>query len=223
MDVISRRQFLFALSGSLALASPYRLALASAEENSLKKRRYIVTVSVLKAGYVSEMMAHKRYDAYCRKAIEGGYPNIAYLFKAFSISEKIHADNYKKILTEFGLTVEAPMFDVEMSDTKANLSHAAKKEMEKIDKTYPDFLAKLEIESHDKAVVSCMYAWKSHKQHEEKISEIRKYSGFFFGSVAKKIEGLNLDFHICEVCGGTVDEPPIVPCEICNYPISHFK
>ena len=172
---------------------------------------------------MSEMMAHKRYDGYCRKAIEGGYPNIAYLFKAFSVSEKIHADNYKKILTEFGLTVEEPMFDVEMSDTKANLSYAAERELEKIDKTYPGFLAKLEIESHDKAVVSCMYAWRSHKQHEEKISEIKRYSRFFFGSVAKEIEGLQLDFHICEVCGGTVDEPPKTPCEICNYPISHFQ
>ena len=103
------------------------------------------------------------------------------------------------------------------------LKKAAEKELEKIKKTYPNFLAKMEKESHDQAVINCMYSWKSHRQHEQKINEIIIYSNMFFGSVAKKIEGMKLDFHICEICGATIDESPQTPCDICNYPVYHYQ
>ena len=82
---------------------------------------------------------------------------------------------------------------------------------------------KLKKESYDEAVINCMYSWKSHQQHKEKIKEILKYCNMFFGSVARKIEGMKLDFHVCEICGSTVDEAPKTPCNICNYPVSHYQ
>ena len=119
--------------------------------------------------------------------------------------------------------MEEPPFHITVSDTKANLRSAAEKELIKIEKTYPDFLSKLKDESHDQAVINCMYSWKSHQQHKEEITRIRRYCRVFFGSVAKEIEGLKLDFHVCEICGSTIDEPPKAPCTICNYPLSHYK
>ena len=55
------------------------------------------------------------------------------------------------------------------------------------------------------------------------MKEIRKYSKQFFGAVAKKIEGMKFDFYVCEICGSTIDEAPKTPCDICNYPNSHYQ
>jgi len=225
METISRRQFLLFVSTSLASAAvPYSPALASIGQNTLEKENMLpVTIAVLRDAYVSEMAAHKHYIGYCGKAVEEKYPNMAYLFTAFGVSEKIHADNFKKILASLGFPMDERICDTLILDTKANLRTAAKKELLKIEKTYPEFLSKLRTESHDQAVINCMYSWKSHKQHRAKIAEIQKYSKMFFASVAKNIEGMRLDFHVCEICGSTIDEAPKTPCGICNYPMSHYK
>ena len=168
-------------------------------------------------------MASEHYAGYSRKAVEEKYPNIAYLFSAFAVSEKIHAANYKRILAALNSEFEEPQFEIFVSDTKANLTKAAESELKKINNTYRNFLAELKKESHDQAVINCMYSWKSHRQHRKKIKEIRKYSKQFFGAVAKKIEGMEFDFYVCEICGSTIDEAPKTPCDICNYPNSHYQ
>ncbi|MDY6988830.1 MAG: ferritin family protein [Thermodesulfobacteriota bacterium] len=223
MTNMSRRQFLYA-SALWSFSSPMSLALASSRKEGLARESGLaITTAVLKAAYISEMMAHRHYVGFCRKAVEERYPNMAYFFRALAISEKIHGENYKRILETLNGGVEEPELEIVVADTKANLGRAAEKELLKIRKTYPDFLGRLEKESHDQAVIHCMYSWKSHRQHEQKIKEIQRYWKLFFGSVARRIESLKLDFHVCEICGSTVDEPPKTPCEICNYPASYYQ
>ena len=223
MDNISRRKFLAILS-SLSLSYPLIVIAASKDQNNQKTNsEFPITEAVLKIAYETEKMAHKNYVGYSQKAVEEKYPNIAYLFTAFAVSELIHAENYKRILASMSTGPQESEVEVIILDTKANLMKAAKAELIKIEKTYPDLLAKLKTESHDQAVINCMYSWKSHQQHQRKISEINKYSQHFFGQVAQKIEGLKLDFHICEICGSTIDEAPITPCNICNRPNLHYR
>ncbi|MGD2186672.1 MAG: ferritin family protein [Desulfobacterales bacterium] len=223
MKEISRRQFII-ISSSLWLSYPLSKLFASSEANQLnKKDLFPITIAVLNSAYRSELVAFEHYVGYSRKAVKEQYPNIAYLFAAFAVSEKTHAENYKRILTSLSKVLEEPEFEILISSTKTNLINASKGELEKINKTYPDFLAKLKKESHDKAVINCMYSWKSHRQHKRKINEIQKYSKWFFGSMAKKIEGMKFDFHVCEICGSTLDEAPKEPCVICNYPILHYR
>ena len=208
---------------SLSFLYPLSTAIASSSEvKPGNNGRFTITVAVLAAAYKAEKLASEHYHNYSRKAVEEKYPNIAYLFSAFSLSEKIHAKNYKKILTSLSTKLQEPEFEVSISDTKANLIKASEAEIKKIKETYPDFLARLKNESHDQAVISCMYSWKSHKQHERKINEIRKYSPLFFGQVAKEIEGAKYDFYVCEICGSTIDEAPQTPCIICNHPDVHY-
>ena len=222
MKTISRRQFLY-ISVSLSFSYPLSIDTASSGGNKLEKdNRFPITIAVLKAAYEVEKVASEHYVGYSRKAVEEKYPNIAYLFSTFAVSEKIHAENYKRILTSLSAGLEEPEFEILILDTKANLIGASEGELEKIEETYPDFLAKLKKESHNQAVINCMYSWKSHRQHKRKINEIRNYSKWFFGSVAKKIEGMKFDFHVCEICGSTIDEAPETPCDICNYPILHY-
>ena len=222
MKKISRRKFLF-IFGSLSFSYPLSIAAASSRENKMDKNdNFPITIAVLKAAYEAEKVASDHYVGYTRKAVEEKYPNIAYLFAAFATSENIHAENYKRILTSLSAGPAEPEFEILILDTKANLINASEGELKKIKKTYPDFLAKLKKESHNQAVINCMYSWKSHQQHIRKINEIRKYSKYFFGHVAKKIEGMKFDFHVCEICGSTIDEAPTTPCDICNYPNLHY-
>ena len=222
MKKISRRQF-FLTSSSLWLSYPLSKAFASSEANQLnEKDLFPMTIAVLNSAHKLELVAFEHYVEYSRKAVEEKYPNIAYLFAAFAVSEKTHAENYKRILASLSTVLEEPEFEILISGTKANLISASEGELKKIKETYPDFLTNLEKESYDKAVINCMYSWKSHQQHKRKISEIQKYSKRFFGSVAKKIEGMKFDFHVCEICGSTTDEAPKAPCDICNYPVLHY-
>jgi len=182
-----------------------------------------LTISILKKAYWAEITANRNYDGYCKKALSEKYPNIAYLFFSLSTSEKIHARNYKELIHSLGSTVKTKEIPVLVLDTKKNLNVAAKNELEKIREFYPRILKELLLESYDQAVVKCMYSWKSHQQHEEIINEIKTYSGIFFGHLARKIEGMEPDYYVCEICGSTVDEKPSMPCEICNYPMYHYK
>jgi rubrerythrin len=222
MEKISRRKFLYGIA-SLSFFYPLSSVIAaSSEMKPGKNDRFPITVAVLQAAYKEERMASDNYIHYSRKALEEKYPNIAYLFSAFSLSEKIHAENYKKVLISLSSRLEEPEFKTSISDTKANLIKASEGELKKIKKTYPGFLAKLKKESHDQAVINCMYSWKSHQQHKRKITEVRKYSPLFFGHVAKEIEGSKYDFYVCEICGSTIDEAPQTPCNICNHPDLHY-
>ncbi|MGD8990747.1 MAG: ferritin family protein [Desulfobacterales bacterium] len=223
MDNISRRKFMVILSW-LPLSYPFAVMAASSDKNIQKTNsEFPITKAVLKSAYEAEKMAYENYICFSQKAVEDAYPNIAYLFTAFATSEKIHADNYRRILASMSTGPEEPEFEVIILDTKKNLIKATEGELKKIREIYPDFIAQLKAESHDQAVMNCIYSWKSHQQHTRKINEIRKYSKYFFGHVAKKIEGLKLDFHICEICGSTIDEAPKTPCDICSKPHTHYS
>jgi rubrerythrin len=119
--------------------------------------------------------------------------------------------------------VEDFALDFAIGDTKENLQIAARNEMDKIERSYPDFVRELEKESYDDAIANCMYSWKSHQQHEKQITKIVKYSGLFFGSVISEIEGMKLHFHVCRVCGSTLEKEPQAPCAICNRSMSNYQ
>jgi rubrerythrin len=220
----TRREFLrvSALSAVLYPMLPAGLSLAE-EKVVAKEGRFPVTVEVLCEGYRSEISASRRYRQFCRRALSDEFPNIAYTFAALAVSEEIHANNYSKILNDLGTMVHDEKPAISISDTKKNLEDAANREMEKINNTYPGFLKRLSAESYDKAIVNCMYSLKSHRQHEKEIRLIAKYAGVLFGAVSHEIEKRDLDFHVCKICGSTLDVRPDMPCEICNYPLSYYE
>jgi rubrerythrin len=219
----SRREILL-LSFFAPLWDPLsRAYAANGKEAFSEKDNFPLTVAVLKEAFVAEMLATRHYIGYSRKALNENFPNIAYLFLAFSESEKIHADNYRKILLPLGKTPEEPTAQINVSDTKDNLRMSAKNELAKINLVYPEYLKRLQPEAHEPAVVNCMYSWKSHKQHEAEIHKIIKYSGLFFSEVAKKIEGMDPSYFVCHTCGSTLSEPPEMPCIICNHSMKHYR
>lgn len=222
--VCTRRTFLRVsiFSAVLSPMLPAGLSLAG-KSVAEKKDRFPATITVLCEGYASEISASGRYRQYCRRALSDEFPNIAYTFAALAVSEEIHANNYSKILNDLGVRVHEKKTAISISNTKKNLKDAALREMEKINHTYPNFLKRISVESYDRAVVSCMYSLKSHRQHEREIRLIAKYAGLFFGAVSHEIEKKDLDFHVCRICGSTLDVCPDMPCEICNYPLRYYE
>jgi len=223
MNGFTRRDILAcAASLPLAIAMPLLSRAAGVAEVALPPA-YTVTKSSLKVAFHVEMAAHVHYQAFVPKALTENFANIAYLFRAFSISEKIHADNYQLVLRSLDSNVMKKNIVAQIANTQTNMQVAADKELEKIKTFYPDLLGRLEGEAHDEAILNCMYSLKSHRQHEDMILKIQKYSGFFFDAMASQIEDMKFDFHICEVCGSTIDEIPLGPCDICNKSMKHYR
>ena len=221
--MISRRQLLYStllLPFLYPIVNHNHFAIADDKNND---HRYPLTLDVLKKAYWEEMSAYKHYDRYSQKALSDKYANIAYLFSSISTSEKIHADNYLKVILSLGSSIEDPEIPVIVDDTKSNLKNAAIKELEKIEKSYPTFLKQLSSESHDQAIKYCVYSLKSHQQHEEIIRSIKKHSGMFFKPLAKKIESMKPNYYVCGICGSTLDEEPSLSCPICSNAVSHYK
>jgi rubrerythrin len=220
MAEISRRQFLY-----LSAVSSFIFQFSAFVTQSEGKKTNIIyphTIAILEAAFKIEMIAYKQYIGFASRALREKYPNIAYMFHSFSYSEKIHADNYNRILAILGHEAKSIQIDTNVRDTKSNLQKAAKNELKKIKYTYPDFIKGLESEAYEDAIINCKYSLKSHQQHKEKVNQIAKYTGKFFMSVSRKIEGMSLDFHICNVCGSTIDEAPHAPCVICNGSMSNY-
>ena len=223
LNMISRRQLLY-LSALFSFWYPFANSKCFAvAEEKINNNSYFLTIDILKEAYWAEIIASKHYDAFCERALSEKFPNIAYLFSTLSISEKIHADNYEKLISSLGATFPKREIPIAVTDTKSNLKIASMKELEKIEKFYPNVLKNLQPESHDQAIINCVYSWKSHQQHEEMINDIRRYSGFFFRTLAKKIESMKPNDYVCEICGSTINEKPKNPCEICNYALYHYK
>lgn len=221
--MISRRKlisFSFIAPLFYHIATLKYFAMADDKNND---NRYQLTPSILQRAYWVETIAYKHYERYTQKALKENYPNIAYLFSALSSSEKIHADNYMKVIVSLASSIIQKEISISIGDTKSNLKEAAIKEIEKIEKFYPEILKQLSSESHDKAIISCVYSWKSHKQHEKFIKQIEKNSGIFFKPLAKKIESMKVNYYVCGICGSTVDKKPAISCPICNFPVSHYK
>lgn len=222
--MISRRHLLYfsTLLYLTSLLDRFK-SIAAAVEYSKNAGSYPITVNTLKEAHWAEKIANLHYEGYCRKAISENYPNIAYLFFALAASEKIHADNYRKLIISLGSILGDKDLPLSIVDTRTNLNTAAVKELDKINRFYPEIIEKLSGESHDEAILNCMYSWKSHQQHEHLIRKIKRYSGLFFSPLARRLESMNPNYYVCEICGSTVDEKPATPCDICNYPKHHFS
>ncbi len=233
---LSRREFLIICSAFAAVTSMPSLIYAKPSAKSELKAfpapdktaallsAYPATITVLKTAYLGEIKAHLHYIRYAEKARKENFPNIAYLFTAFAASEYTHAREFKALLADLGInTEEFSGQDVSFASTKSNLKTAAKNELEKIETVYPGFLNKLRLEKHADAQKNCLYAWKSHEQHSAHLKKLIKWSGFFFGLLAKKFEDNPVKYFVCRICGSTLIKIPPDSCPICARPVTEYR
>lgn len=184
---------------------------------------YPQTISAMQDRYADEMRAHRQYGSYARHALDEGYPNIAHLFRALASSEAIHARNFANVLEQLGATPQLPPFEPELGSTQDNLEKATGIEADEIDVQYPAILERLQPEAHQAAVENTTWAWQAEKQHRDLIIKIRDAASTWFGLLVSRIEGEPRHYHVCQICGSTLDEPPAAACPICRHPAAHYQ
>lgn len=116
--------------------------------SELAGENYPVTISVIKTVSQDEARAQQTYIAYSRKAVEENYPGIAKLFLALATSESIHAANFRRILSNLGITAQqAPDLTIKVNSTRTNLKKSTRVELDEIDKKYPGIIEKIKPEN----------------------------------------------------------------------------
>ncbi|MDJ0950533.1 MAG: ferritin family protein [Alphaproteobacteria bacterium] len=182
------------------------------------------TVRTLRSAAQTERAAYSRYMAFARRADAEGYVGISYLFIALATSEIIHAQNYERLLTRLGadITPHEPSV-APVADTKQNLIAAAEAELNSINNYYPQVHKQIEAGGNADAITNVRYSWESHRQHIEILDKIREYTPDYFEEVARRIDEESGIFYVCEICGSTTNTVPTGKCEICNFPVDHYR
>ena len=158
-----------------------------------------VTVQNLRTAFTGETTASAKYADYAKKAQEEGYTEIALLFKAASMSEKIHAANHKSVLEELGEKAPevSPKFTVKT--TKENLEDAIAGESYEITTMYPEFLSVAGQAGSQLALISLNYAYKTEQKHKP------LYEKALAALQGNQVNTLPTQYFVCPTCGNTYD------------------
>jgi rubrerythrin len=157
------------------------------------------TIANLQDAFNGESNATARYAAFSKKAADEGYKEIALLFKAASLAEKIHAGNHKAVLEEMGVAVKPATIDVKVLSTKENLKFAIKGETYEATTMYPNFLKDANTAGNPLALISLNYAYKTEKKHKE------FYEQALAALTGNKANTLPSTYFVCPTCGNTYE------------------
>ena len=169
------------------------------EAQSVVKDAKVVTFQNLQDAFKGETTAGAKYAAYSKKAEEEGYHEIAMLFKAASVSEKIHAKNHKAVLAENAQKVPVITPEFTVKSTKENLKDAITGEGYEISTMYPEFITNANTAGNQLALVSLNYAYKTEQKHKPFYE---KALAALEGNAVKSLPSL---YFVCPVCGNTYD------------------
>lgn len=157
------------------------------------------TIADMQAAFKGESNATARYAAFSKKAAEEGHNEIAMLFKAASLAEKIHAGNHKAVLEEMGVATEPVVLDIKVNSTKENLEFSIKGEAYEVADMYPTFLKDANAAGNQLALVSLNYAYKTEKKHKV------YYEKALAALESNTDKTLPVTYFICPTCGNTYE------------------
>lgn len=157
----------------------------------------------LKDAFAGESQANRRYLAFASKAEKEGFPEVARLFRVAAESETYHALNHLKAIGGIGTTEE-------------NLQEAMMGERHEAVEMYPDFIEQANVEENKLAGRSFTWALAAEKVHEGLYAEALEAM-----KAGKDFE--RKEYHICPVCGYTMEGEPPDRCPLCNAPKDRFK
>jgi rubrerythrin len=154
----------------------------------------------LQDAFAGESQANRKYLAFAKKAEEEGYKQIAKLFRAAADAETVHALNH---LRELG----------GIKSTKENLQEAIGGETYEFESMYPQMIKEAEEEGKKRALISFNFANAVEKIHADLYKKALE-------AIGKNTE---VDYHVCQVCGNTVEGEPPDKCPICGALKKMFK
>lgn len=158
------------------------------------------TTKNLQDAFAGESQANRKYLAFAKKAEEEGFRQIAKLFRAAAEAETVHAHNH---LREMG----------GIRTTKENLQEAINGESYEFQKMYPGMIKDAEAEGQKGALKSFNFANEVEKIHADLYKKAVENLG----------KNPSVDYHVCQVCGNTVEGEPPDKCPICGANKKMFK
>ena len=170
------------------------------------------TIQNLKDAFKGETTASAKYAAFSQKAKEEGFLRISKLFEATSHSEKIHANNHKRVLEKLGEKPGDVNPEFEIKTTKENLASSIAGETYEITTMYPDFIKTAKEAGLKDAVETFDFAFRTEKKHK-----------FIYENSLKALEAgkeseLPAVYSVCPYCGNTFDLKVPDKCGICGEP-----
>ena len=154
----------------------------------------------LKDAFAGESQANRKYLAFAKKAELEGFKQVARLFRAAAEAETVHAHNH---LRELG----------GIRSTKENLAEAITGESYEFQKMYPVMIEDAKADGKPGALKSFEYANAVEKTHAELYKKALENLG----------KNQVTDYHVCQVCGYTVEGEPPDECPVCKSKKQAFK
>ena len=156
----------------------------------------------LLAAFAGESQAHMKYLIFADKADKEKRPNVARLFRATALAERIHATNHFNALSMLG-------------KTDANLQAGIDGENYEVEEMYPAFMAVAEREDEKKAMRSMKWAVEAEKTHAVLYTTAKE-------AVDADKDAEFGDIYVCDTCGWTVSGDAPDKCPICGANHKHF-
>ena len=158
------------------------------------------TVNNVHKAFVEEAKAHQRLLMFAGKADEEDLPQIAHLFRAVAAAEAIHSRRHFAALES-------------VADTQANLEQAFQSETAVNGVHYARMLREAEQDGEEATAAV--------------FSQARDVEGFHAKLYKKALNHLiaqrSTNYHVCTVCGYTVDGGPPETCPVCGASKSKFE
>ncbi len=161
------------------------------------------TTDNLQAAFAGESQANRKYLFFAEKADREGHKQIARLFRAAAEAETVHARNHLNVIK--GIT-----------STAENLRAAVGGEQYEFTEMYPEFIRQAESDGNSDAGRSFDLANRVEKIHH----------GLFQSALDMLEKGKKAEqkpFHVCQVCGYTVEGEAPDRCPICGAAKKMFK
>ena len=147
----------------------------------------------LKDAFAGESQANRKYLAFAKQAEKEGYPEIAKLFKAAAEAETVHAHAHLKALGE-------------VKSTRENLQTAVAGETHEFKQMYPEMIETAKKEGQKVAERSFTFANEVEKIHADLYQKALESLG----------KNEDVDYHVCSVCGMTVEKEAPEKCPVCG-------
>ncbi len=136
-----------------------------------------MTETNLRSAFAGESQAHIRYKIFAERAEKSGWPNVARLFNAISLAERIHAGNhFRNILSKGGFqTVSAAVFGAR--NTSEDLQACIDGETFEINEMYPAYKAVAQFQGEKAAETTFTWALEAEKIHAQSVQESQTSRG----------------------------------------------
>jgi rubrerythrin len=165
------------------------------------------TLQNLNLAYKGEAEASVFYRDCAQQAQRDGFPGVAKLFRAASVSESIHRDNHRHAIRSLGgVPAALPASKTNVKPTRDNLAESVADERQESRVMYPDYYRVAQKEQAPQAMRTFRFARDTERAHQKLFSRALDQLG-------KKPA---TDYFVCETCGmTTMDSVPAV-CPVCR-------